>query len=665
MCGIVGNISLGKRKLDNIREIEHMLDVQDHRGPDDRGICGFSFYTGKVFSAKNADNIEQGWFDGIIGFNRLSILDLSNNGHQPMLSEDKKVILAFNGEIYNAFDFAEELKAKGYHFRSGTDTEVVLKLYLEYGFERMIKLLNGMFAIVIVDLRINSFYMARDRFGIKPFYYSIFNGKISFASEIKCFLCDSEFEPELDKQSVYEHLIYSGTYHKNLMKGVENLQPGEILECTAGEIKRYKFFDINQYDRPLKRRISHAKYREKMEEILRESVKRQMISDVKVGCQLSGGIDSTLITTYASQIDGNRLKDTISVIFDEQNRSYSEEYYMDIAQEKLRLNAHKYVIDKSYVTENLERTIWHLDTMANTSNSIGIMLLSEEAKKDVTVLLSGEGADEAFAGYWQFSLAPVLESYWKARRNPIGHILTEPVSHFDKGALSRYMKDGYSNFVTSTFGVTEKQYFYNMVMMGQENAENLYEEIQNRRKNLFDAFSGTQFDKHVKYMMSTNLPDLLIRQDKMSMSASIENRVPFLDNKVIDFAFSLPEKELLKWKISPKRIADLKFTEGKNILKELSVYIYGSQFTYRGKRGFDLPLADFLSSDKFKNYFYHFLIPGMDEHGILNSNYAKKLYNNIASISGKEAAVLWKMVNLEIWCQLFVDRKCDKYLAKG
>lgn len=663
MCGIVGNISLGDRKLNNIIEIEHMLDVQNYRGPNDRGISVFSFEDKKVFSAKQADDIPMGKFDGIIGFNRLSILDLSENGHQPMLSDDGMVILAFNGEVYNAFDYVDELKEKGYQFKSSSDTEVILKLYLEYGFDRMIKLLNGMFAIAIADLRINKFYLARDRFGIKPFYYSIFNGKLSFASEIKCFLCDHEFEPILDTESVYEHLIYSGTYNKNLMKGVENLQPGEVLEYSfGGQIRKYKFFEINDYIRPGKKQMSHAQYKEKMEDVLRKAVKRQMVSDVKVGCQLSGGIDSTLITTYASQIENTGLKDTISVIFDDGNKSYSEEIYMDMAQKKLGLDAHKYIIDKSYVAENLERTVWHLDTMANTSNSIGIMLLSEEAKKHVTVLLSGEGADEAFAGYWQFSLAPVLESYWKVRKNPIGHILLTPFSHFDQGALCKYMQKGYSNFVVSTFGVTAEDNFADMVSLSREKAVAIYESTQKCREKLFDSFSGTQFDKHVKYMMTTNLPDLLIRQDKMSMSASIENRVPFLDNEVIDFAFSLPREELLRWKFSPKRIKNMNFTEGKNILKELTKKIYGNKFTYRKKRGFDLPLADFLSGNNFKSYFYETLVPGMDKHGILKSAYAKKLYQNIKTISDKEAAVLWKMVNLEIWCQLFIDKRCGQYL---
>ena len=248
------------------------------------------------------------------------------------------------------------------------------------------------------------------------------------------------------------------------------------------------------------------------------------------------------------------------------------------------------------------------------------------------------------------------------RKNPIGHILLTPFSHFDQGALCKYMQKGYSNFVVSTFGVTAEDNFADMVSLSREKAVAIYESTQKCREKLFDSFSGTQFDKHVKYMMTTNLPDLLIRQDKMSMSASIENRVPFLDNEVIDFAFSLPREELLRWKFSPKRIKNMNFTEGKNILKELTKKIYGNKFTYRKKRGFDLPLADFLSGNNFKSYFYETLVPGMDKHGILKSAYAKKLYQNIKTISDKEAAVLWKMVNLEIWCQLFIDKRCGQYL---
>lgn len=658
MCGIVGNISLGNRKLSNISEVQQMLNIQNHRGPDDRGICLVDFDSERIAEVKSSNHNEGNKVDGIVGFNRLSIRDLSLNGHQPMLSENGKIMLAFNGEIYNAFDYREDLKASGYIFRSNTDSEVILRLYQEYGFDKMISMLNGMFAIVIVDVEKNQVYMARDRFGIKPFYYSIFNDKILFASELKCFLCDSEFEPEIDKESIYEHIIYSGTNSKNLMKNVECLQPGEILNFQfCGRLRKYKFFDINNYTRPQRKKISMRKCKREMETLLRKAVKQQLVSDVKVGCQLSGGIDSTLITTYASEMQQGKLEDTVSVVFDDTNEAFSEEKYIDQVNNTLKLKSHKCVIDKSFVSQNLTKTIWHLDTMANTPNAIGIMQLSEEAKKHVTVLLSGEGADEAMAGYWQLSLAPVLETYWKVRRNKIGHALLHPFRRFDNGALCVKMKDGYENFVVSTFGVVERDTFKKMFMIDSDNADKIYDTVVEERKSLFRNFSGTNFDKHIKYMMTTNLPDLLVRQDKMSMSASIENRVPFLDNSVIEYAFSLPKKMLLKWKINPKRIRAFKLTEGKIVLKELCVNKYGKEFTYRGKRGFDLPLADFLSDESFKTYFNQILIPSMEERAIFNATYAKELYDNLLALDKNESNALWKMVNFEIWCELFIDKR--------
>ena len=658
MCGIAGNISIGNRKINNLSAVKQMLDVQNHRGPDDRGICCFQFRENVFIDGLSSDSKNQA-FDGIIGFNRLSIRDLTEKGHQPMISLDKKVMLAFNGEIYNANEYRELLIKNGYTFRGYSDTEVILNMYIEYGFDKMIGLLNGMFAMVLVDIYRGCVYIARDRFGIKPMYYTVLNGKILFASEMKCFLCDEEFVPQIDCATIPEHIIYSGTNSKNLMKDVEVVRPGEVIKYEYGhEIKKYLFFNIDSYKRPMKPQKSYKEYKNEMEQLLKEAVGSQMVSDVKVGCQLSGGIDSTLITKYASEIDNSQLKDTISVIFDDTNKSYSEEIYMDMAQNVLDLDSHKFVIDRSYVGDNLERTIWHLDTMANTSNSIGIMLLSEKAKQYVTVLLSGEGADEAFAGYWQYSLAPVLKKYWEIRNAPIAGALLTPIARFDNGELNRHMRGGYANYVVSTFGVMEKDIFTNLMLYKeQSDAENVYENELRRRKSLFESFTGSEFDKHVKYMMTTNLPDLLIRQDKMSMSASIENRVPFLDNNVIDFSFSLPEAELIKWKISPSRIRRFKLTEGKYILKDIACTHFGDEFAYRGKRGFDLPLADFLSSTNFADFFNDELVPGMKNHGIINYQYASELYRNIEHISGKEAHALWKMINLEIWERLFIDKK--------
>ena len=652
MCGICGNISIGKRTVKNIKNIEKMLDVQNHRGPDDRGICCFRYDGQEVFSGmRTSDFSQDGSFDGIIGFNRLSILDLSQNGHQPMLSLDEKIILAFNGEIYNAFDFTEELKNKGYVFRSGTDTEVILNLYIEYGFDKMIKLLNGMFAIAIVDLRKSEVYLARDRFGIKPFYYSIYNDKLTFASEIKCFLCDDEFEPQLNTDTLYETMIYSGTNNITLMNEVQSLYPGEILKYSyKGEVSKYKFFDINDINKNNK--IKSKEYLEELEYLLRKAVKRQMISDVKVGCQLSGGIDSTLVTTFASEIEKSPLKDTVSIVFDNDNKSYSEEEYMDIVQKKLQLKQHKYILNTEYVKDNLERTIWHLDTIANTPNSVGIMLLSEEAKKNVTVLLSGEGADEVFGGYWQFTRAAFFEKLVKCDSYDIISKLSNKKAirnQIDK------MRKGYDYYVATTHGFLEKDALQELFSNDSEFENKYWAEID-KRQDLFNKFSGDEFEKHIKYKIVTNLPDLLVRQDKMSMSASIENRVPFLDNDVVDFALTLPKNVLLHWDI--KQLLKGKYpVEGKYALKKISENIYGKEFTYRRKRGFDLPLANFLDNKDFKNYFHDELIINMEKRNVLNAKYVKELYKNIETINNTEAQVLWKAINFELWCSLFLDKR--------
>lgn len=657
MCGIAGIISLGKRTVNSESVLKRMLDVQNHRGPDDRGVCGFRFGEKKPVVSTDIAVLKHGSFDGMIGHNRLSILDLSEKGRQPMLSKDERVILAFNGEIYNAFDYREDLMNHGIHFHSRTDTEVILEMYQKYGFENMLSRLNGMFAIAIVDLEKRKFYLARDRFGIKPIYFSTYRGKLTFASELKCFLCDPEFEPQLDESCLYEHLIYHGTDSHNLMKNVDILRPGEVLEYTHGKgIKKYSFFNLDDYERPEEKSMGRKEYQRKMQEVLEGSVRRQMVSDVKVGCQMSGGIDSTLITTFASKLDASSLKDTISVIFDEENKSYSEEPFMDMAQKKLKLSQHKLILNRDYVGKNLYRTIWHLDTMANTPNSIGIMLLSEEAKKYVTVLLSGEGADEAFAGYWQFTTAELFGKYWEIRRNPLVNLFHRAFKRFDSYEYARKRKGGYDKYVVSTFGVMEKQIFRNVMRDSDPGDENYKSELE-RRRRLFNSFHGSDFDKHIKYMMTTNLPDLLVRQDKMSMAASIENRVPFLDNEVVDFAFSLPKDELLRWYFSPKRIYERSLAEGKCVLKDISKGLYGKKFTYRGKRGFDLPLSDFLSGKEFESIFYDEILPGMGKRGVLNAEYAGTLFSNLKMINNREATALFRMINLEIWCQLFLDKR--------
>ena len=282
MCGIAGYYyRSGKRIADTAAVIE-MLKLQRHRGPDDSGIRAISLKdkTSREYTHLQPQNV-QGNFEGMLGFNRLSILDLSKNGHQPMCSDDEQVMLLLNGEIYNAFDFTEELKASGFKFRSTSDTEVVLYLYLKYGFEEMIKKLNGMFAIVVTDLREGKIFIARDRFGIKPMYLFETHELLAFSSEIKSFLPLEEFNAQLNVDLLDEYLYFRNTINKSLFKGVELLEPGAFRTWSLyAPPFTTRFFDIENYHRN-ESTVSLDESISVIRDGLRQSVKSQLISDVK------------------------------------------------------------------------------------------------------------------------------------------------------------------------------------------------------------------------------------------------------------------------------------------------------------------------------------------------------------------------------------------------
>ena len=311
MCGITGILNLDFRPID-FRTLNRMSEMQKHRGPDDQGFVGFSFSQSRVSAVDiNSNEIKTNSFHGGIGFNRLSILDLSINGHQPMISKDGKVVIAYNGETYNAFDFKNELEKKGYQFKSQTDTEVLLHLYQEYGIEKMLELVNGMFAFSIIDLELNKLFLARDHVGIKPIYWYKKGELFLFASEIKSFISHPDFHAEIEEKHVDEYFYYKYNAHdRTVFKDVKQLPPGYYLEVSMQGEKLVKYWEP---DLTTRNSLSELDATKRLEEILKTSVKSQLLSDVKVGCQLSGGIDSSLVTTFARGYF-NADMDTFSVI---------------------------------------------------------------------------------------------------------------------------------------------------------------------------------------------------------------------------------------------------------------------------------------------------------------------------------------------------------------
>ena len=612
-----------------------MLTAQKHRGPDDAGIMGFSLkeQTAKEYTHHQTQSIDQP-FEGMLGFNRLSILDLSKNGHQPMCSPDGKVILMLNGEIYNAFDLKPALVADGCVFRSTTDTEVVLYLYLKYGFAGMVEKLNGMFAIVVVDLRDGKLYITRDRFGIKPLYYYNKKGVLAFSSELKSFYALEEFKGELDVTMLDEYLVFRNNLHSTLLKDVHCITPGHYFTYSPGNtISSTRYFDINQYNR----QPNNNSFKDEMDclrKVLKASVASQLMSDVKLGCQLSGGVDSSLVTALAKEIKQDNLLESVSIVFD--NKNFTEKPFIDKVAQQLNIISHQFPLQSDYYQQQIEKATWHFEQPINHPNTIGIYLLAQRAREYVTVLLSGEGADEVFGGYSRFYAVKfpyANQTFWAGVKNAGPKIFT-------------YLKQSADPFTRANI---------NAAFMSNEIASSLkasfnYENASQHRREIFNSLQGSVFDKQVKYDISTYLPDLLLRQDKMSMAHSIENRVPFLDNNVVAHSFKIPEGYMVK-----RKAAEGRQTE-KYILKKVTADIFGDDFAFRNKMGFGIPLREFMSTPSFNNYLQEVLLPSIKQRNILNANKITYWINNLSAIKTAEMDALWVVVSLEIWMKQFIDK---------
>lgn len=639
MCGISGllNINRNAREMsaDDIEGIYKAIRVQTHRGPDDTGICGVNYHSHTSYSGEKKISSAQR-LDGVLGFNRLSIRDLSQAGHQPMLSDDKKVIITFNGEIYNDSEIRNELKKEGYCFKSSSDTEVILASYLKYGFVETVKRLNGMFAIVITDLRTNHIWMARDRFGIKPLYYSFFDNRVGFASELKSIIQYSGFNPELDEDAFYTRLVFSRHGNAVLLKNVELLDPATILSISVdGEKEFIKYYNLDDYVRDEKRYSSLEEAIEATEEVISKAVFRQLVSDVKVGCQLSGGIDSTLVTYFANRQKTNNLNDTVSIV--DEKGVIGEEEYIDYVGNTLNLELHKFSMDSDYFMDNYERMIWCNDAPVYQPYFICFYKLAQDAKKYVTVLLSGEGADEVCGGYKRFAaglLQPFISSIGCA------------------GKIKAY-----SNY--SEYAVMSDQTIVGALSDNWIGRSRFIEE----QMKIFDGFEGTNFDKHLKYEISQRLPEALLRQDKMTMAHAIENRVPLLDNEVVDHMMTMPSKYLVRFvDESPMLLPGdpFEWAQGKAVLKELVAKHFSREFAYRKKQIMAIDRRAMVTSDRFKDYFFDVVYKGMRERGIIDAALIKSMFDNVNNISETEYSSLWRAIALETWCQIFLERRyCD------
>ena len=591
MCGIAGIVNLDGAPVD-ARVLGAMTDLIRHRGPDDRGTLSLSLRGGTA--------------DTALGFQRLKILDLSDRGHQPMVSPDGSTALLFNGEIYDALEQKAVLERDGYTFRTATDTEVVLALYECMGLERMLERLDGMFAIVIADTRRGVVHLLRDRLGIKPLYWARCGATVLFASEAKAFLAHPAFCPEIDPTQVDELLAFRYVAGPaSLLKGVRHVQPGHRLSITPGGVSESRYWSIP--DHPEKPQVSREDAVDRLDQLLGRSVQVQLRSDASVGCQLSGGIDSSLVTVLAGKHRPDDLH-AFSITFNESK--FSEERWILEAAATARATSHRFVLDTDTFMNAPDDASWHMDQPISHPNSLALWLLARRSRERTTVLLSGEGADELFGGYARAAVAQVA--------------------------------------ATGDTFIRASQFHSEARLVRLRPAANLRPALEKRRA-LFEEGHADPLSNCLKYDMQTHLVDLLVRQDKMAMAHGVENRVPFLDRHIVEFARALPAEHLVG------RSSQIGVPDTKIVVKELARRSFDAAFVYRRKSAFNLPLGQYFRSAAFVALMEDRLLPGMASRGIVDVGVVRRWWRRALSAPSTTEG-FWIPVALELWAQQFIDQ---------
>ena len=595
MCGIAGFVNLDGAPAD-ASVLDAMTDMVRHRGPDDRGTLRLSL-RGSVP-------------DTGLGFQRLKILDLSDRGRQPMTGmtgapgAGGTIAVLFNGEIYDAPDRRAELEQDGYRFRTSTDTEVILALYQRYGLEQTLERLDGMFAIVIADTRRGAVHLIRDRVGVKPLYWTRRGATVLFASEAKAFLAHPAFRAAIDADAVDELLAFRYVAgDASLLEGVRQVEPGHRLTITPSGVTDARYWSIPECRE--KTCLSLADAVDRLDDRLRRSVQAQLRSDVTVGCQLSGGVDSSLVTMLANA-HGEADLHAFSIVFDEPR--FSEESWILDAASAARAASHRFVFDHAAFVAALDAASWHMDQPIGHPNSLALWLLAQRSREHATVLLSGEGADELFGGYARFADALPVDGFIRA-------------SQFHSEARLAKLRP----------------------------AANLSAAMDKRRA-IFEEGRGDHLSNCVRYEMRTHLADVLLRQDRMMMAHGVENRVPFLDRHVIELARALPA-EHLAGRPAPEAGSGTKI-----VVKALAARYFGAAFASRRKSAFNLPLAQYFRSPPFVSLMEERLLPGMASRGIVDVGVVRRWWRRALSAPPTTEG-FWIVVALELWAQQFIDRR--------
>ena len=624
MCGIAGFYSKrsGKQNI-----INRQLKTLHHRGPDDNDTYINS-------------NIA-------FGHSRLAIIDI-NQAKQPMQSHDNRYILIFNGEIYNYLELRQHLVSIGAQFKTYSDTEVLLNMYIYYGKECVSKL-NGMFAFSIYDTEKNSLFLARDHFGIKPLYYTYQDHDFIFASEIKAILKYPGIKAESDMQSINEYLTFQVMLKKHtLFKNIHSLEPATYMIIQNGKIKEKKKFW--EFDYRIDESKTEEQYASELLHLLENTMNIQTRSDVPIGAYLSGGIDSSLVSTLSAK---NYFGDfhTFSGGFKD-SIDFDETRYAKIVHKSIKSIHHEIFPTSQDFADNFEKIIYHMDYPEAGPGVFSQYMVAQLASEHVKVVLGGQGGDEIFGGYTRYAIAYLEQALKGAifETSEEGkHLVTLQSIIPNMAQLKNYVPLLKEQFKDGLFDPMDERYY--RMMNRSHKLNEIYKDdfLQTfEQGQLLDKFkqvfnhpdTKSYFNKMTHFDLKTLLPALLHVEDRMSMAVSIESRVPILDHRIIELASKMPPA--------------MKFSGGKTkamLIKSVKNILPQEIIDRKDKMGFPTPINNWLAGD-LKEYALDILTSQQAKNrGYLNTSAIEKQISE----SGKFSRDLWGALNLEMWHRKFID----------
>lgn len=610
MCGILGVYK--KNGLD-IEQFIKQVDLIYHRGPDDFGY----------------------WFDDTkklgLGSRRLSIQDISNNGHMPMTAQDENYVIIFNGEIYNHEEIRLQLSNLGYNFKSKSDTEVVLNSYIAWSHNCLLHL-NGMFSIAIFDKKNNQLFLARDRAGEKPLYYWDSEFGFSFSSELKQIIYDNQLSKDLNiiafKQYLEDGFIKG---EQTFIKNVFKLLPGHYLIYDLISEKKIieTYWEIPPYNN---NNLSKHEILSKLDFLLSEAVKRQMISDVPLGVLLSGGIDSSLITSYAAEHSSSKIK-TFNISFngfgkyDESVYAKKISNYYDTEHTELSGNE----IEFNLIDEILE----FFDEPLGDSSILPTYLVSKLTKNHVTVALGGDGGDELFGGYTSYYNFINPNKFYKYTPKAIRNVLSYSGSFLPSGLKGR-------NFLINSSGSATERFLHNRLFDPYDIKRILSKEFYNKisdikLKSSFENRGDLLYNMTSYDFQNYLVDDILVKVDRASMASSLELRAPFLDRHIIEFAFSEVRSD---FKLNNQGL--------KLILKDLLKKRLPIDFEMNRKQGFSIPLNNWIAN----KWHSEFIDEISDLKSIFNKEYILKMCDNVKN-GYSNSSKLFAIIILNKWLKKY------------